>query len=120
MVTEKDMKVLSFHRTRMGKIGGWVLLFVPVVFVSGVVVHLKLSQMIGSWEGYTLLELFKGWGGVDFTRQYSGVYLAATRHLSSAMLAFGLGLVSAVFVYGYRVQVRRHERILNALEAQEK
>ena len=116
MITQKDIKILKLHETRMGKISHWMLILAPVFFLAMCLLNLKTASEIGNKIGYNLMNLLQSWiHGIDVNKQYSGIYLLSMERLSTALLQFGTALVMSVFILTNQILRKRNMRILKTL-----
>ena len=98
MITQKDIKALKLHETRMGRISSWAPILGFIILVVVGVLNLKLASNIGSTGGYSLKTLFYSWvQGFDASQQYPGIYLLGIERLETALLQFGMAVFMAVF-----------------------
>jgi len=116
MITEKDIKMLRSSQSRNGKVSFWVLVTVTFVFLAAAILNLHIASKIGSFRGYSLIQLIQCWIiGVDSNAQYSGIYVAATQRLLLSFLQIILALMFSILTYGHCIRRKMDERILEAL-----
>ena len=116
MITEKDIKTLKRHETRMGTIVYWMLILAPVFLVVVGCLNLWLAFKIGSRFGYNLSCLFQGFfEGINVNQQYSGLYLKTMERLETALLDFAIALILLIQFYGYYLRRKLDIRILETL-----
>ena len=121
MITEKDYKTLTQHRTRNGKIVKWILYCSPFFFIVMAAINLKYASIFGNLEGYTLSSLFESWiDGLVPQKQYSGIYLKAIGRLEMAVLNIGSTMIMVSIAYYYNFRSKLHDRILATLGKENK
>ncbi|MGA1871380.1 MAG: hypothetical protein ACMUJM_22855 [bacterium] len=117
MITKKDIRALSAHKTRLGKISGWVIIILPFFFLIIGVLNLRLAAKIGGYSGYDLKTLSYNWyKGIEVNKQYSGIYLKAMDRFSIAVFDFGTALILSIVVLTLHKTKRMYSRILETLE----
>lgn len=101
MITQKDIKALTFHRTRFGRIATWIVFILPIFcFIMGAL-NLHVAARIGRYSGHDLGSLFHSWfKGVEVDKQYTGLYLKAMDRLTTALLGFGTGFILSIVAFG--------------------
>ena len=61
MITQKDIRALTFHRTRFGRIATWIVFIFPIFcFIMGAL-NLHVAAKIGRYSGHDLGSLFHSW-----------------------------------------------------------
>ena len=116
MITEKDIKMLKRHETRMGKIAYWMIIIGPIFLVVIGCLNLWLAFKIASSRGCNLSCLFQCFiENINVNQQYSGFYLKVMERLSIALLYFVLAFILFIQCYGYYLRRKMEIRILETL-----
>ena len=117
MITENDIKALTRHETRLGKIANWAVVVAPICLVLASILNLHLASRIGSNVGFDLIQLFQSWiEGIDLNKQYSGIVLKSMERLTTALLQIGFAVVLSILAYAYHKRRKMDVRILETLK----
>ena len=116
MITEKDIKMLKRHESRMGKVALWIIMLpIPIFFVCGCF-NLWLAVQICNIQGYNIYELFhRFFEGIDINTKYSGIYLKAMERLITGLSELWLAGIVSIVVYGSKLRRNMEMRILETL-----
>ncbi|MBD3243914.1 MAG: hypothetical protein GF331_25200 [Chitinivibrionales bacterium] len=117
MVTQRDMRVLSRHRTRTGKTVEWIVTLAPFALIVLANLNLHLSAQMADNSGRTFGELVGIWlNGVENGQRYLGSFVIAIELFRTAVIQAISALVLAGMAYLYIAGQRMHERILQTIE----
>ena len=117
MLNDKDKKYLSGVSDRVYLLSMATLITVALIFVAGFVRNLYLAKIIGSIEGYEIVDVVAHWAhGVELKESYSGVYVMATNRFEMAFLDLGVAIVLGMSVWAVHASRKRNIRITRALK----
>ena len=117
MLSDKDKKYLTgvsevFYLMTMA-----TLVTVMLIFVAGCIHNIYLAKIIGSVEGYGIVDIARFWvNGVDVKETYSGVYVMAVNRFGLAFLNLGTVAVLGIGLWGARTIRKRNARVVQALK----
>jgi hypothetical protein len=117
MLSDKDKKQLAGASARFYLVAMVTLVTVMLIFVAGCIQNLYLAKIIGSVEGYGIVDIARFWAiGVDIKETYSGVYVTAVNRFGLAFLNLGTVAVLAICIWGVYTIRQRNIRIVQALK----
>ncbi len=117
MVTERDIRVLSRHRTRLGKAIEWVVTLAPIAMIVLANLNLHLAAQLTDDSGRRFGELVGIWlHGVENGAQYRGTFVMAMQLFRTAGIQAVSALVLAGMAYLYISSQRMNERVLETIE----
>lgn len=118
MVTQRDIRVLSRHRTRLGKAIEWLVTLAPIVMIVLANLNLHLASQLADDSGRTFGELIGIWlHGVENGARYRGTFVMAIELFRIAVIEALAALVLAGMAYLYISGQRMNERILETIES---
>ena len=117
MITEKDIRDLKIHETRMGIIAHWAIVIAPLFLIIMGVLNLWLASRIAGNAGLDLVHLFQKWAeGMEAGIKYSETYLRAMERLTNALLQIGCALPLFIFAYSFMKRRKLDVRIVTTLK----
>lgn len=119
MLESRFKRSLTVFEGRKGAFTYWLILFVPLFLLIMGFLNLYAASTWGKAADITLLDLLRSWGDIDPSKSYSGIYLKAQERINTAMLLFGISIVSGVFAYTVRFKRKMNKRITDILKIHE-